>query len=66
VIGIADGTVRLWNTNNWTISKEARFHKKSISSIVLANNSKILITSAGNKIILWNALNLKKAHEYKL
>ena len=31
--GVDDGTLRLWNCSEWTISKETRMHKRPISHI---------------------------------
>lgn len=65
LVGVDDGTIRLWNSQNWTIVNQARFHKKSVSSIVVCKEGKLMISAGGNKIIVWSAQNLKKAHEYK-
>lgn len=44
----------------------ARFHKKSINSLVVAKSGQLLFSAGGSKLILWSARTLKKAHEYKI
>lgn len=64
-IGTEDGKMRLWSQHTWSIVTEARFHKKPVTGIAVFGDGKLMITAAGNKIIVWNAQTLKKAHEYK-
>ena len=64
-VGVDDGTIRLWSTQNWNIVSHARFHKKCVNSISVCKEGKLMISAGGNKVILWSAQNLKKAHEYK-
>ena len=65
-MGVDDGTIRLWDSNNWGITKQARNHKKAVSHIIVDEASnKVMISGGGNKLILWAAKSLKMSYEYK-
>lgn len=65
VVGVEDGTIRLWDSGNWSIVKEARVHKKGVSGIAVGGEGKVMVTAGGSKIVVWAARGLKKMHEYK-
>lgn len=61
IVGLEDGTLALWDRFHWNKVSSERFHKKSINSLVVLKQNKLLISAGGSKLILWYAQRLQKA-----
>ncbi|KRF27678.1 hypothetical protein ASG91_09115 [Phycicoccus sp. Soil802] len=53
--GLLDGHIRLWQTSTWTeITGRLGNHHGQIGSIAFATDSRTLITTASDDVIIWN------------
>jgi serine/threonine protein kinase/WD40 repeat protein len=54
VTGAFDGTVRLWDTTDWAERDRIVAHDRSIVALAISPDNRVLATTAGDVVSLWN------------
>ena len=54
VAGMADGTVRVLDTNNLAVSRAWRAHERSVQSVAFSDNGRWLATAGDHSVAVWD------------